>query len=74
MCTCPGRIFLDFSDRYFLQVGSMQVEPKITGFRQRIFVDSWRQAFSINTAIYDHLVSDLVSVTPELPNAMLRQL
>ena len=50
----------------------MQVEPKITGFRQRIFVDSWRQAFSINTAIHDHLVSDLVSVTPELPNAMLR--
>ena len=50
----------------------MQVEPKINGLKQGIFVSFRCRAISATTAIYDHLMSDQVSTTPELPNAMLR--
>jgi hypothetical protein len=64
--------FAAISDRYFLQLGSMQVEPENTGLRQGIFFVFRQSAFSATTAIHADLVSDLVSVALELPNAMLR--
>ena len=60
---CPGRNFIDLSDRYFLHEGAMQVAPKIICFRQGISVTFWRQAISASTGIHGHLVSDLVSAT-----------
>jgi len=74
ICTCPGRNFPDFSDRYFLHEGAMQVAPKINCFRQGISVTFWRQAISASTAIHGHLESNLVSATLELPNALLRSI
>jgi hypothetical protein len=62
-----------FSDRYFLHEGSMQVEPIINGLKQGIFVGFRCHAISATTAYHAHLVTDLVSETPELPNTMLRQ-
>ena len=52
----------------------MQVEPEINGLKQGIFVGFRCRAISATTALHDHLVSDLVSVTLEPPNAMLRSI
>ena len=64
--------FPGISDRYFLHEGSMKVEPENTGLRQGIFLVFRRPDFSATTAIHADLVSDLISATLELPNAMLR--
>jgi hypothetical protein len=63
-----------FSDRYFLHEGSMQVEPEINGLKQGISAAFCWRAISAATHNHVHLGSDLVSVTPRQPNAMLRQL